>query len=513
MLRRPGRGGAAAPRTCGRAHAVRALVLLFVVSVAALLSAALARAAALARHSAAAGRDLRAGSAAGALLAAAARPPPAADDPNAAPLLPVTRQVETLAVAPTWPGAAPPPSPPAGGREWTPLAHVNDFSGPASPLFVIYGAQESWAAYISVQYHHLFRLLERAHGWRVFTPPYPLTTWDAVAAHVTAACDGRVPDVLLFVESFDVLAGLGGDRAASPLAPGASSLWLWMNDIHSRSNDAHVAVAVADVIVTPYAYAVDRLLVPPAGLLVPPSRRPLSAKALWMPHGASSLFQLPLRPYASTDRRVLLSGATSALWYPYRAMVEARVRACEGSALDAVLGGPELREALSGTKCDSRFTQVAHPGYPYERGFAAYNRSADTGAGYAATLGRHVACITDGLTHSYAVAKLFEIPAAGCLLLANAELTPVLAALGFADGVHFLSYTADTLDAVVDAVLDPANAAAVDAIRGQGQALVWARHTVSHRAAAMHEAAVQRTAAAALARGAAAAGSASGAAR
>ena len=43
---------------------------------------------------------------------------------------------------------------------------------------------------------------------------------------------------------------------------------------------------------------------------------------------------------------------------------------------------------------------------------------------------------------------------------------------------------------MVDAVLDPANAAAVDALRAQGQALVWARHTVAHRAAAVHERAV-----------------------
>lgn len=88
------------------------------------------------------------------------------------------------------------------------------------------------------------------------------------------------------------------------------------------------------------------------------------------------------------------------------------------------------------------------------------------------------------------MAKVFEIPAAGCLLLLNAEMVPIVARLGFMPLVHYVPYTASTLDSVVNAVLDPVNADAVDTVRRQGQALVWARHTVSHRAAVLHAAAL-----------------------
>lgn len=81
--------------------------------------------------------------------------------------------------------------------------------------------------------------------------------------------------------------------------------------------------------------------------------------------------------------------------------------------------------------------------------------------------------------------QIFEIPASGSLLLLNAEMVPIVSQLGFFDGVHYVSYTADSLHSVIDAVLDPKRRAAVDVIRRQGQELVLARHMTSHRAAAI----------------------------
>jgi hypothetical protein len=330
------------------------------------------------------------------------------------------------------------------------------------PRLAVYGSQDGWSGYISTEFYHLFRLLQNVYGWRVV--PHlghgTASSWDefgrGVVAGLAAATGGdsagEPPDVLLIMEDYKAISALTGDRAASPL--GRTRVWLYLDDLQTFTDEQRAAklnsILRADLLLGAYMHVIDRFY--PEAAAKP---------RLWVPHAASLTFQLPLRPGGNVTRRVLLSGATTPLWYPHRADVERRVKAG-----------------------DTRFHQHAHPGYT-----GAYAK-AIIGAGYAAKLNSYLACLTDGSKVNYTLAKLFEIPGAGCLLLANAEMAPALGWLGFAHGVHYLSYTADTLDAVVDAVLDPANAAAVDAIRGQGQALVWARHTVSHRAEAIHQHAV-----------------------
>jgi hypothetical protein len=82
---------------------------------------------------------------------------------------------------------------------------------------------------------------------------------------------------------------------------------------------------------------------------------------------------------------------------------------------------------------------------------------------------------------------MFEIPATGCLLLVNEEMTPLLISEGLLPSVHFISYTMESMSAVIDMVLDPVNRPVVDAIRRQAQALVWSRHTITARAAAFNQ--------------------------
>jgi hypothetical protein len=153
--------------------------------------------------------------------------------------------------------------------------------------------------------------------------------------------------------------------------------------------------------------------------------------------------------------------ATPEKFYPYRALVQAKIAAG-----------------------DARFVQIPHAGYVKHDTFGG--GGAAVGPAFARALWSHLACITDGLVFNYSVAKMFEIPATGCLLLVNAEMTPVLRGQGFEPGVHYLPYTRESLDDVVDGVLDPSRRGDVDAIRRNGQNLVWARHTVSHRAVALH---------------------------
>lgn len=99
-------------------------------------------------------------------------------------------------------------------------------------------------------------------------------------------------------------------------------------------------------------------------------------------------------------------------------------------------------------------------------------------------LNRYAACLTDGLHFNYTIAKIFEIPAAGCLLLINSEMKSFLARLGFFDAVHYLAYDdANSLSALVDQVLHPWSKVATYAMRRRAQQLVWRRHTVARRAA------------------------------
>ena len=328
------------------------------------------------------------------------------------------------------------------------------------PLLVLYGDQTGWAQYVSAQDFHLFSLLKYAYGWETVdvAPEDASEGWDRFGRAVVRGLSGRRPDVLLFVEAFGELANLQGSRDDSPL--GGCEVWLFINDLHHDKNHAFGhevkarAVRAADVILGPYMYMLDSFFPAEAA----------GKKREWIPHAATPLFQLPLVPSSDPglQRKVLLTGQTYAEWYPYRALVESKIR--------------------SG---DDRFVQQDHPGYG-----GKYDPRT-VGRGFGAILNAHLACVTDGLTLNYTVAKMFELPAAGCLLLVNSEVSPVLSVLGFQPNVHYIPYDRQSLDSIVDAVLDPANAGAVDAIRAQGQALVWARHTVQERAAVMHRRALE----------------------
>lgn len=364
--------------------------------------------------------------------------------------------------------AQPPAS--ASSSQQPPLGFPSALAGgpatrTAGARCVILGARSVWRGYVSKDFHALFEELSGGYGWEYLaTQHHPwdynvsraFTSWGQVA---DALGGGPAPAVLLVMEVW----GLGQWGARDPRLEG-TAVWFWVDDLHWLSEEqrgrkaAVLQPGAVDLVVGNYAPLLDSYF--PAAAQLP---------RLHLPHAASAHFLLPLN--SAPLAKVLLAGSTEAAFYPYRALVAAKVAAG-----------------------DARFVQLRHPGYsPAEM---AVN-NATTGAHFAAALHRHLAVLTDGLTLNYTVAKCFEIPATGALLLVNSELTPHLAPLGFAPGVHFVEYTRDTLDAVVDWVLEEANRAAVDAMRAQGQALVWTRHTVHHRAAALDAAA--RTSAAALA--------------
>lgn len=83
----------------------------------------------------------------------------------------------------------------------------------------------------------------------------------------------------------------------------------------------------------------------------------------------------------------------------------------------------------------------------------------------------------------YVVAKFFEIPAAGALMLAHDELIKSqLLNLGFRSNVHYISITINNLDKIIKFVLNPKNRSTIDRIRRQGYDFVWNNHTSNNRA-------------------------------
>ena len=122
-----------------------------------------------------------------------------------------------------------------------------------------------------------------------------------------------------------------------------------------------------------------------------------------------------------------------------------------------------------------------HPGYGTD-----YEHKADPriGRGYVTLMiNRHRAAFTDSSIYRYTVAKHFEIPAAGALLLADRAVAGPLEQLGFVAGEHYLATSDEDMEDLVRYVLNESNATEIEGIRRRSQSLVWERHKTSDRAA------------------------------
>ncbi len=118
---------------------------------------------------------------------------------------------------------------------------------------------------------------------------------------------------------------------------------------------------------------------------------------------------------------------------------------------------------------------LPHPGY----GEALRQGSAGLfGVEYARELSRYLCGVTSCSVIEYAVAKYVELPAAGCLLLAN--YTSDLDLLGLIDGVNYLRVDTTTFDETLARVL--ADPGAFEPVRRAGFELARSRHADVNRA-------------------------------
>ena len=306
-------------------------------------------------------------------------------------------------------------------------------------------ALETRSRYVSREFTYVMRDLIESHGWRHIETARLLNSPRTVRATLAEEF-GELPEAILFWEDYPL------DARARDVLELDCRKYVFADDLHSWGDEMrrvkHSAFSTCDAVLATYAYAFESFFPDLSGV----------KEVVWVPHAASPDFMLPLNEQPLNA--VLLSGAVND-YYPLRRQLK-----------------------VLHDRSPDRVAYHPHPGYHCDYD---YERDESVGRGYARTLNRHRACFTDSLKYGYVVAKFFEIPSTGALLLADATVSGPLAELGFVEGVHYVPVSGEDMGEKIKYVLDEANHTALDVVRKAGQALVRARHKTADRARLIDE--------------------------
>ncbi|MEP6819845.1 MAG: glycosyltransferase [bacterium] len=298
---------------------------------------------------------------------------------------------------------------------------------------------EAWTTYVSREFSYIISQLISTYGWRHIEID---KLWNGRGTVQDQLIDefGELPDTIIFCEAYELLHAQARDiyRLGCRKFVFADDLHWWDDEMRQRKS---VSFALCDGILSTYGYAWSRFY----------PEFCETKRVVWIPHSASPDFMLPYNP--GPENSILLSGAMSR-YYPLRQKMKA------------------LQGAYS-IACHE------HPGY-----FTGYDYENDQniGRGYAKTINRYRAAFTDSLIFGYVVAKYFEIPATGALLLAEDAVSGPLRELGFIENRHYVPVSKENLEERIQYVLDEKNHEELDQIRRNGQELVWDRHKTADRA-------------------------------
>lgn len=300
---------------------------------------------------------------------------------------------------------------------------------------------EAWKTYVSREFYCMITDLVSTYGWRHLEID---KLWESTGSVRDLLIDefGEVPETIIFCEAYELLHAHAKDiyRLDSRKLLFADDLHCWDEEMRQKKL---VSFALCDGILSTCGYAWGSFYPEFCG----------TKKVVWVPHSASPDFMLPFNPVA--ENSILLSGAISR-HYPLRQ---------EMKSLHA--------------RGNHYIAYHDHPGY-----FTGYDYENDQsiGSGYAKTINKYRAAFTDNLTFRYVVAKYFEIPATGALLLAENAVSGPLKELGFIENQHYLPVSKENLEDRIQYVLDEKNHEELDQIRRNGQALVWDKHKTTDRA-------------------------------
>lgn len=295
----------------------------------------------------------------------------------------------------------------------------------------------TYSHFVSREFSYIIRELIEAYGWRHLEPStlYGRGMREKIARHF-----GEFPEVILFWGGEGFLSE--HDREVEKLT---ASRWFVSDDLHHHGarDMREKAFLLCDTLLATYAYRVAEYF----------PRVAEARRVVWLPHSASPDFALPFNPRARNE--LFLSGA--------------------------ICNAYPMRQKLNGLM-ESGFPGIVrqpHPGY--HCGYQ-YGNDLRVGRAFARRMWEHRAAFTDCTRYQYTVAKHFEIPATGALLVADSAIEAPLAELGFVPGFHYLSVSDENLEDRVSYVLCEEHHAELDQIRRNGQALVLERHRTSHRA-------------------------------
>ena len=295
----------------------------------------------------------------------------------------------------------------------------------------------AYSHFVSREFSYIMRELIAVYGWQHLEPS---TLWGGAMREKIVRHCGELPQVILFWCGHLFLCA--HEREIEKLNTGK---WFVADDLHHPETMPlqEKAFRLSDTVLSTYAYRFEDFF----------SKVAKSRRIVWLPHSASPDFALAAN--AAPRNELFLSGAITED-YPLRERLNA------------------LRE--SGCK---EIIRHEHPGYHCEYDYAADSR---IGRALARQIWERRAAFTDCSIFRYAVAKHFEIPATGALLVAEVALEAPLKDLGFLPGVHYFPVSDADLEERVRYLFCEEHHPELDRIRQNGQTLVLERHRTSHRA-------------------------------
>jgi hypothetical protein len=306
---------------------------------------------------------------------------------------------------------------------------------------VLVSELEALRSYVSREFYYVMSDLIRHFNWRHIET--------AKLRHATGTIGerlmrefGELPETILFWEGYDLLIGHARDiqNLRSRKIILADDLH-WWNETGRRKRA--IGFALCNLVLTTGGYHWHELYPEFAG----------SKRVAWVPHSASPDFMVPYNSHPANS--IFVSGAAGA-FYP-------------------------LRERMVILHAQGAYPLVcqSHPGY--YTGYD-YEKNGYVGRSYAMKINNYRAAFTDSSIYKYVVAKYFEIPATGALLLADDSVSGPLRQLGFVAYEHYLPVSEQDLEEKIRFVLDERNHQELDEIRSRAQQLVLERHKTFDRA-------------------------------
>lgn len=232
-------------------------------------------------------------------------------------------------------------------------------------------------------------------------------------------------------------------------------LLVFIDDLHFTSsgmfqNRQYLFQSIASEIFSTYAYLFHNYY-----------QNISSNRITWLPHSASIASFNSINQTA--DNRLFVSGANLNEWYP-----------CRWRAFFLCKRRPDLVACLK------------HPGYgPTMKRDSSYFFG---GQRYASYMRQYIFGLGTCQSVHYAIAKLFEIPANGLVLVTTDDLVPILASLNLHHNRHFLTINCTSKDSLIDEIvrLKTLPHENLLSIRQQSQQIIFQRHLTKHRAQLLH---------------------------